>query len=93
MLQSLKSMLVLVLAAFFVLIACSGDDSVSTPNDDEVVSTLHKAFEEFDTNETAIYIDGSQFVIETTGNPNHETVYWGEGHPLYKDEPRCGYDT
>lgn len=26
-------------------------------------------------------------MIETTGLPNHETVYWGVGHPLYRDEP------
>ncbi len=85
--QSLRSITGIALAALFVLIACSGDDSVSNQVDDEVVTALHKAFEEFDSNETAIYIDGSQFVIETTGNPNHETVYWGTGHPLYKEEP------
>ncbi|MEL6916835.1 MAG: YHYH protein, partial [Bacteroidota bacterium] len=26
-------------------------------------------------------------VIETTGLPNHETVYWGEGNELYREEP------
>jgi hypothetical protein len=25
--------------------------------------------------------------IETTGLPNHETVYWGSGNTLYRDEP------
>ena len=26
-------------------------------------------------------------MIETTGFPNHETVYWGEGNALYREEP------
>lgn len=46
---------------------------------------LHAAFAEFDTNETDIYFSESleYVVIETTGNPNHTSPYWSEGHELY----------
>ena len=87
MFKRIKNIAGLAMAAIIILIACSGDDGVTSQVDDQPVSELHKAFEEFDTNETAIYIDGSQYVIETTGNPNHESAYWGAGHPLYKEEP------
>ncbi|WP_025740267.1 YHYH protein [Aquimarina pacifica] len=47
---------------------------------------LHAAFAEFDEDETDIYLDGDNVVIETTGYPNHTSYYWGEGHELYLDE-------
>ncbi|WP_034925257.1 YHYH protein [Gillisia sp. CAL575] len=69
----------------FAFIACSNDDE----SIDEVTTTgeLHAAFAEFDTDETSIYLSGSNVVIETTGNPNHTSVYWGEGNALYIEEP------
>ncbi|MGV6831572.1 MAG: YHYH protein [bacterium] len=69
------------------LLACSSDDNNSSSDNDGQVFELHAAFAEFDSDETNIYLDGSEVVIETTGNPNHSTVYWGPGHPLYLDEP------
>ena len=51
-----------------------------------MVVFLHDAFEAFNSEATTIYLDGSNVVIETTGLPNHETVYWGEGNPLYREE-------
>ena len=66
-------------------IACSSDDS--TTQQEETTGTLHAAFAEFDTDETNIYLSGSNVVVETTGNPNHTTVYWGQGNPLYIEEP------
>lgn len=66
--------------------ACSSDDSV--PEETDAIATeLHAAFSAFNPEATTIYLDGSNVVIETTGLPNHETVYWGEDHPLYRDEP------
>ncbi|MEO9893896.1 YHYH protein [Aurantibacter sp.] len=67
------------------------DDSVTdtddeSSDDDEIVTELHAAFAEFNTDATTIYLDGSNVVIETTGLPNHETVYWGEGNELYIEE-------
>ena len=66
---------------------CSSDSNILDEEQETVASSLHKAFEEFNTTATTIYLDGSNVVIETTGLPNHETVYWGEGHPLYRAEP------
>ncbi|RMA64766.1 YHYH protein [Ulvibacter antarcticus] len=71
------------LAAFM---ACSSDDSTSQ-DDDEAVTELHAAFAAFNSDATTIYLDGSNVVIETTGLPNHESVYWGVGNALYRDEP------
>lgn len=77
-----------------LLIACSSDSE--NINDDEIatdeeisVTELHAAFEEFNTEATEIYLsnNGTTVTIETTGLPNHETVYWGEGNDLYRDEP------
>lgn len=74
-----------------MIIACSSDsdDAVNFTDDgtsgEEV--TLSAAFDEFDSDETTIYLDGNNVVIETTGFPNHETVYWGPGSDLYKEEP------
>jgi hypothetical protein len=70
---------------FFAFIACSNDDE--SEDDTQTTGELHAAFAEFDTDETAIYLSGSDVVIETTGNPNHTSVYWGEGNALYKEEP------
>lgn len=77
----------LVVSAF---VSCSTDD----PSEDEMeeeeeqtVTELHAAFAEFNEDATTIYIEGSNIVIETTGLPNHETVYWGEGNDLYRAEP------
>ncbi|WP_411030685.1 YHYH protein [Spongiimicrobium sp. 3-5] len=67
--------------------ACSNDeddDSAMGINDDDVeVSELHLAFAAFDTENTDIYLDGANVVIETNGLPNHTTPYWGEGNALY----------
>ncbi|MCB4798733.1 YHYH protein [Neotamlana laminarinivorans] len=68
----------------------SSDDVLDEENqDDETIAELHAAFAEFNTDATDIYLsdNGTTVTIETTGLPNHETVYWGEGHELYKDEP------
>tara|TARA_R110002050_G_scaffold56512_4_gene127231 strand:- start:52967 stop:53731 length:765 start_codon:yes stop_codon:yes gene_type:complete len=69
-------------------VACSSDSE----SDDEIsveeeVTALHAAYAAFNTAATTIYVDGSQVVIETTGLPNHESVYWGEGSELYRSEP------
>lgn len=61
--------------SFFFLSSCNE----VTPND----VILHAAFGEFDPDNTDIYFDGLDVVIETNGLPNHTSVYWGEGHELY----------
>ncbi|WP_025740261.1 YHYH protein [Aquimarina pacifica] len=62
------------------------DDSVDNDNGSVTTDGLHAAFAEFDTDETDIYLDGDNVVIETTGYPNHTSYYWGEDHELYLDE-------
>ncbi|MEM9454676.1 MAG: YHYH protein [Myxococcota bacterium] len=51
---------------------------------------LHPALAEFDPDNTEIYLDGDQLVLETNGFPNHNSPYWGEGHELYV-EPEEGW--
>lgn len=81
------SILALFLAVF---ISCSSNDEAETDTEDsdEVVTDLHAAFAEFNTDATDIYLSngGEEVTIETTGLPNHETVYWGEGNALYREE-------
>ncbi|MFV8281212.1 YHYH protein [Christiangramia marina] len=67
-------------------VACSSDDPDAETNE-EIITELHAAYSAFNPEATTIYLDGSEVVIETTGLPNHESVYWGENHPLYLDEP------
>jgi len=81
---------------FLLVFACSSseDNSASVDNDsdsseDEVVTELHAAYAAFNTDEIDIYLsdDNTTVTLETTGLPDHETVYWGEGNELYIDEP------
>ena len=69
------------------LIACSADSGSDEEIEEAEVTELHAAFAAFNSEATTIYLDGSNVVIETTGLPDHETVYWGEGNVLYKEEP------
>ncbi len=86
--KNLFKLMLLIITVFTLSIACSSDDNASSNDtDDAITGELHAAFVEFDTDETSIYLDGSNVIIEATGNPNHTTVYWGSGHPLYIEEP------
>jgi hypothetical protein len=69
--------------------ACSSS-AVSEEEEEEVTTnTLHSAFAAFNTEATDIYLSnsGASVTIETTGLPNHNTVYWGPGNAGYIDEP------
>lgn len=89
--KSLTVLPVLVLFAIVSFMACSNDntdDLVMEDDSEEPDATeLHVAFAAFNEEATTIYLDGSNVVIETTGLPDHETIYWGEGNDLYRDEP------
>ena len=65
------------------LMACGDDDS----GDDGATTTaeLPAAFAAFDSDNTNIYVDGDEVVIETNGRPNHTSPYWSPTHPLYVD--------
>lgn len=86
--KQLKNNNIIVLSMLFIIsfvffTACSSDD------DEEIVTTgtLDPAYAEFDSDQTDIYLSGTNVVIETTGRPNHTSVYWGVGNALYLDEP------
>ncbi len=44
---------------------------------------LHTAFCEFDADNTTIYIEDNEMVIETNGLPNHTSPYWSSNHELH----------
>lgn len=72
---------------FISLTSCSTDNSDDVDEEtEEATAELHAAYAAFNTDATTIYVDGSNIVIETTGLPDHETVYWGEGNALYLEE-------
>ncbi|KAA5821948.1 YHYH protein [Algibacter amylolyticus] len=81
----------------FALFACSSDDSSSTDNandgdddDEEVaVTELHAAFAAFNQDAVTVILsdDGTEVTIETTGYPDHASIYWEPDNALYKDEP------
>ncbi|TXK76841.1 YHYH protein [Mesonia sp. K4-1] len=95
--KNIFKIIMLIAVQVIAIISCSSDDSTintteteeneETVEEEETVTELHPAFAAFNTEATTIFLDGNHVVIETTGLPNHETVYWGEGHTLYKDEP------
>lgn len=88
--QKIAPFSVTMLMALIVFISCSSDSIEDEDIDDDSqepdATELHAAFAAFNTDATTIYLDGSKVVIETTGLPNHETVYWGEGNEGYRDE-------
>ncbi|SKB73270.1 hypothetical protein [Maribacter arcticus] len=73
------------------LVACSNESTAEITYDDDsdepIVTELHAAYAAFNTDAVTVYLEGSEVVIETTGLPNHETTYWGEGNALYREEP------
>jgi hypothetical protein len=72
----------LLLTIITVPFSCSSSSEIDTAVE-ETTGTLHNAFAVFDTDETDIYLQGTNVIIETTGNPNHTTPYWGSGHANY----------
>ena len=52
------------------------------------ITELSTAFSEFSDAVTVILSsDGTQIDIETTGFPNHRSIYWETDNALYEDEP------
>jgi hypothetical protein len=70
-------------------VSCSSESETGSSTTDDVVTELHAAYGQFNTAATDIYLSsgGTKVTIETTGLPNHTSVYWGSGNALYKDEP------
>lgn len=69
------------LFSFFLIAALSF--ATSCKKDEETEGTLHAAYAAFDSDNTEIYLDGNEVVIESNGLPNHTSPYWSTSHPLY----------
>ncbi|NRD19737.1 YHYH protein [Winogradskyella eckloniae] len=92
--KNIFKLLGLMIVVFSINMACSSDDSTTSTDDidgsdDEVVTELHAAFAEFNTDAVTVMLsdDGTEIYIETTGFPNHTSIYWETDHALYIDEP------
>lgn len=76
---------------FLCITACGSSRETEEETDptDDTVTELHPAYAAFNTDATDIYLSngGTEVTIESTGLPNHESVYWGTGNALYIDEP------
>lgn len=75
-----------------VFLACSSDDTSSEEEEQEAgITELSSAFDEFSDAVTVMLSDdGTEIYIETTGFPNHTSIYWETDHALYVDETSAG---
>lgn len=94
--KNLLKLMLLTISIFSLSIACSSDDSSSTDvaddiddTDDVVVAELHPAFAAFNSDAVTVTLsdDGTEVYIETTGYPDHTSIYWETDNALYIDEP------
>lgn len=79
----MNKMILFLLTLSTVIISCK--KTVIDDNPNSSPTNLPSAFDEFDDDNTVIYLDGDEVVIETNGFPNHTTPYWSENHPLHID--------
>ncbi|CAH8290692.1 YHYH protein [Mariniflexile fucanivorans] len=79
------SMLLSLIAIVFM--ACSSDSSSVEEDTTTTTGELHAAYAAFNTDAVTIFLEGDKVVIETTGLPNHKSVYWGSASSLYLAEP------
>lgn len=70
---SLLNLLGLSLMVLAIATCSNDDDDGSGP---ENPTTLHPAFDEFDSDNFTIALDGDEVVIESNGYPNHTSPYW-----------------
>jgi hypothetical protein len=81
----------------FVVLACSSEDNSSEEAETEVeadteaesIITLSSAFDAFNSDAVTVTLsdDGTEIYIETTGYPDHTSIYWETDNELYIDEP------
>lgn len=73
----------LIVAAAMLLIFCTSCDEGPITNPGNETGTLHAAFEDFDSDNVTVMLDGDLVEIESNGYPNHESPYWSTSHALY----------
>lgn len=93
---SIKILVTFIFVSTLFTSCSSSNDSAETGMEEveeseeaaEITGELHAAYAEFDSDETDIYLSsgGTKVTIETTGNPNHKSVYWSESSDLYIEE-------
>ncbi|ALJ04687.1 hypothetical protein APS56_05860 [Pseudalgibacter alginicilyticus] len=85
------SVIALIILINFSFLTCSSTDDTSTENniEGESLTELPSEFTAFNSDAVDAYLsnNGKTITIETTGLPNHKTVYWGTSSSLYLDEP------
>lgn len=83
------SLTIIATLILIIFMACTNNDEVNGESSDEALTILPSEFEAFNSDAVSAYLSdgGTTITIETTGLPNHKTVYWGEGNKLYMDEP------
>ena len=82
--------LVLAVLIFSGLSACKNDDDTSETTTE--TTELHAAFADFSSDNVTVYIDGDDYVIESTGLPNHTSPYWSKSHELFVEPTVTSYD-
>lgn len=66
--------------------SCKEDSEIA--DTDPITAGLSTAFSEFDENNTTIFLDGDEIVIETNGLPNHTSPYWSNTRSFWRVDPR-----
>ncbi|WP_055437614.1 MULTISPECIES: YHYH protein [Lacinutrix] len=95
-----KPLILTAITAFAVFACTSNDDSSTSADsndtdeiaDEEVVTELHAAYGAFNADAVTAILsdDGTEVYIETTGFPDHTSIYWEEDNALYLDETSAG---
>lgn len=86
----------IVILCIMALMACDSSTTMGTSNADNNSdgtgtgggsggnnTDLPIGFTKFIDAYTDVYVSGDYVVVETTGVPNHNSPYWGAGHPNY----------
>ena len=83
-----NSVAFIILIVSITFIACNNDDDINGESSDVSLTELPAEFAAFNSDAVSAYLSdgGTTITIETTGLPNHKTVYWGEGNSLYMEE-------
>lgn len=86
----MKELRMISLFALVPLFIACGEDDTSTENDEDV--TLSAAFNEFDSDNVSVMLDGSDVIIESNGYPNHTSPYWATSSDLYVESSDANFN-